>query len=117
MITCSFISGPVTSKNLSLIKWKDGQGQTQKFYLMQNVSYKWRTIGEIMGLSFPKLESLAMEHRDKPEDCCRAVMSLWLANPPDDYPCTWPGLIELLEDSQLDQIASQLRNVLHKANL
>ena len=26
------------------------------------------------------------------------------SDPPDDYPCyTWPGLIELLEDSQLGE--------------
>ena len=115
-VSLSFISGPVTSKHLFLIKWKDEQEKTQRFHLLQNISHKWRTIGELLDLS-SRLESLAMEHREKPEDCCQAVMRLWLANPPDEYPSTWPGLIELLEDSQLSQIASQLRNVLHKANL
>ena len=116
-VSLSFISGPVTSKHLFLIKWKDEHEKTQRFHLLQNISHKWRTIGKLLDLSPPRLQSLAMEHRDKPEECCQAVMDLWLTNPPDDYPCTWPGLIELLEDSQLGQIASQLRNVLHKANL
>ena len=84
---------------------------------MDEISHKWRIIGEILGLPFSKLQSLAAEHRDKPEECCRAVLGHWMDNPPPDYPTTWQGLIELLEDSQLGQVVSQLRTVLHKANL
>ena len=84
---------------------------------MENISYKWRTIGELIGLSYPKLESLAMEHRDKPEHCCRSVLGCWLENPPPRYPTTWQGLIELLEDSQLDEIVRQLRTVIPKAEV
>ena len=84
---------------------------------MENIQYKWRIIGELIGLSFPKLESLAMEHHDKPEHCCRSVLGCWLENPPLRYPTTWQGLTELLEDSQLGEIVSQLRTALPKADL
>lgn len=50
-------------------------------------------------------------------ECCRAVLGNWLDNPPADYPVTWPGLIELLEDSQLGQVVSELRKVLDRSNL
>ena len=76
---------------------------------MENISYKWRTIGELLGLPFSKLENLAMEHCYKPEHCCRSVLGYWLDNPPPRYPTTWRGLIELLEDSQLGQIVHQLK--------
>ena len=103
--------------HLTLIKWRDGQGQTQRFYLMDNISHKWRTIGELLNLPFPKLQSLATEHRDKPEECCRAVLGYWLENSPPNYPTTWQGLMELLEDSKLRKVATQLEIILNKVNL
>ena len=84
---------------------------------MDKIASKWHTLGELLGLPFSKLESLAAEHRDKPEKCCRAVLGQWLDNPPPDYPTTWQGLLELLEDSQLGQVVSELRIVLDKAKL
>ena len=113
----STYSRPVEFHNLTLIRWRDEQGLTQRLYLLENISYKWRTIGELLGLPFSKLESLAMEHRDKPEHCCRSVLGNWLDNPHPRYPTTWQGLIELLEDSQLSQIVHRLRVALDKANL
>ena len=49
------------------------------------------------------------------EKCCRTVLGQWLDDPPQGYPPTWVGLIELLDDSQLGQVASQVRNILDKA--
>ena len=107
----------VEFQNLALIRWRDDEGHTQRFYLMDDISYKWRIIGELVGLTHSKLENLAEEHRDKAERCCRSVLGYWLDNPHPRYPTTWQGLIELLEDSQLSEIASQLRTALPKADL
>ena len=84
---------------------------------MDSIAYKWRTLGELLGLPFSKLQSLAADHRDKSEECCRAVLGQWLDNPPPDYPTTWQGLLELLEDGQLGQVVTELRNTLDKAKL
>ena len=107
--------GRVKVKHLTLIKWRDDRGEVQHFYLKENIAYKWRTIGELLGLTYSKLQSLTDKHRDQPEECCRAVLGLWLENPPQDYPDTWQGLIDLLEDSKLGQVVSQLRTALSKA--
>ena len=79
---------------------------------MDSIEYKWRTLGELLGLPFSMLESIAAEHRDKPKECCRAILGKWLDNPPPDYPTTWQGLLELLEDSQLGQVVTELREIL-----
>ena len=84
---------------------------------MDKISHKWRDIGGLTGLSFSDLENISEKHRGDPKECCRAVLGHWMDNPPPDYPTTWQGLIELLEDSQLGQVVSQLRTVLNKANL
>ena len=84
---------------------------------MDKIAYKWRTLGELLGLLFSEQQSLAAEHRDKPKDCCQAVLGQWLDNPPPDYPATWQGLLELLKDSQLSQVVTELRDVLNKTKL
>ena len=81
---------------------------------MEKISHKWRDIGELLDIPHSELESIAMKYRGDPKECCRAVLVQWLDNPPPAYPTTWQGLIDLLEDSQLSQVVSELRNVLSK---
>ena len=101
--TCSIFS----QCHIRLIKWTDEGGDIQQFYLIEKISHKWRDIGE--------LESISMKYRGDTKECCRAVLGQWLDNPPPDYPTIlWQGLIELLEDSRLGQVASELRKVLVK---
>ena len=110
-----YLTGCVTFKHLTLIKWKNNRGEVQLFYLRENIAYKWRTIGELLGLTYPKLQSLAQMHPNQPEECCREVLGLWLENPPKDYPTTWQGLTDLLKHSKLSDVVDQLRNALSKA--
>ena len=84
---------------------------------MDKISMAWRTLGLLLGLPISSLDSLAVEHRDNPVECCRAVLGQWLDSPPSDYPATWKGFMELLEDSQLDGVVSELKTVLVKANV
>ena len=84
---------------------------------MDKIQNKWRDIGELLHLLPAQLIGISTEHRDKPIECCRAVLSRWLDNPPPNYPVTWDGLIELLEDCQLTQVATELKTVLSTANL
>ena len=84
---------------------------------MERISLRWRDIGELIGLSFHQLDCMAREHHNIHIDCCRAVLGHWLDNPPKEYPITWRGLIELLQDSELGQLVSELKTVLSKSNI
>ena len=84
---------------------------------MERISYRWRIIGQLIGLPFSKLESVAKEHHHKPEDCCQSVLAYWLMKPPPDYPSTWQGLIELLEDCQMLVLADDLRRFIFAAKI
>lgn len=111
----SFISvATVHASHLKLIKWKSEGGDTERFYLMDHVSHKWRDIGELLDLSHSELESISVKCRGDPKECCRAVFGQWLDNPPSEYPTNWQGLIDLLEDSQLEKVASKLKSILEK---
>ena len=83
---------------------------------MDRISLHWRDIGELIGLSFQQLECMTGEYH-KHIDCCRAVLGHWLENPPEEYPITWRGLIELLQDSELGQVVSELKFVLSNSNI
>ena len=108
--------GRVQQKHLQLIKWVDARGKTQRFRLMEKISGEWRSIGTLVDLSFSQLDSIAAEHHHKQIDCCRTVLRLWMENPPEDYPATWRGLLELLCDSELRQVATDLEDVLKNSN-
>ena len=60
-----------------------------------------------------ELQSTSMKYHGDPKEYCRAVTVQWstVLNS-TDYPKTWQGLIDLLEDCQLGQVVSELRNVL-----
>lgn len=84
---------------------------------MEKISGEWRRIGTLVDLSFSQLDSIAKEHLNAQSDCCRTVLRLWMENSPEDYPATWRGLIELLGDSQLPQVASELEDALMNSNV
>ena len=108
---------PVNPSHLQLIKWKDRQGKTQRFYLMDMIGNKWRSVGHQLGLLPSQLEGIASQFGNNATECCRAVLGEWLENPPPDYPVTWEGLVELLEDCKLAQVAVMLKSALTEAKL
>ena len=108
-------TGKVHYCHLNLIKWKTEGGDTERFYLIDHISHKWRDIGGLLDIAHSELRSVSEKCRGDNKECCREVLGRWLDNPPAGYPTTWQGMIELLEDSQLGQVVSQLRNILDKA--
>ena len=112
--------GYIKLRHVSVIKWEDESGKVQQFYLTEKIALKWRTIGELVGLTYSKLHSLDDKYQHEfetrqQEECCQAVLYLWLNNPPPNYPATWKGLIDLLEASKLGEVATELRIVLSNA--
>ena len=50
-----------------------------------------------------------------PHECCNKVFNYWFQNSPKDYPVTWRGFIELLEDVPFKALAEELKEaLLHK---
>ena len=100
------------SSNLTVIRWKNERGDVKKFKLKSSIYHKWRHIGNLV-CSRQQLDVWAKE-KDA-EDCCEAVLSHWLDHPPRHYPATWEGLYEILDDSELGQVAADLKNALENA--
>ena len=95
-----------------MIKWKDASGKFETFRFKTSIIHKWRDIGNLI-VPRQLLETWAKEKDAKA--CCDAVLSHWLDNPPPYYPATWEGLYELLNDSELGQVASDLKQAVDSA--
>ena len=82
---------------------------------MNKISNKWRELGRLLNIEEAQLDGISIQHQNNISECCRAILTKWRENPPPDYPATWGGLIELLDDSQLPEVVAELKNALSKA--
>ena len=96
-----------TSTNLTVIRWRNERGEIKKFHQAQ-VERCWQ-----LGVPRQLLEVWAREKDSK--ECCEAILSHWLDHPPRHYPATWKGLYELLDDSELGQVATELEQAVDNA--
>ena len=101
-------------KDLTLIKWKDSQGEQHKLRIVQSICPKWRIIGNLLEISDSVLESILSHYHGDLEECCYAVMRRWKDNQATGYPLTWDGLIELLDDADCAQVAEEVKHALRK---
>ena len=97
---------------MTIIRWKDESGEIRKFKLKQSIVHKWRDLGDLI-VPWQQLEVWAKEKDAK--ECCTAVLLYWLEHPPHNYPATWEGLYELLDDCELSQVAAELKKAVHGA--
>ena len=79
---------------------------------MGSISPKWIEIRNILSILDSLLESILSQYRGDLEECCYAVLRQWLDNGSPDYPLTWEGLLELLNDVDCSQVADDLRGAL-----
>ena len=98
--------------NLNLIKWRDELGKVQRFRLIEMIARKWRTFGSLLALELAVLDNWEAQYAGDSTRCCNRVMEYWLNGDDDnEYPPTWEGLYELLEDAEFLVAAKQLKVV------
>ena len=100
-----------TQKMLQLIKYADVDGDEHIFYLLQEIQLNCSSIGILFDISHHQIEAWNNHQRNQ-ELLCRAIFNRWIVNGHDEYEVTWGGLLTVLEDAQLSDIAEQLENAL-----
>ena len=102
---------------LHLIKWKNKNGCTQTFRLVDKVSANWRDFGLILGLAVEQLDAWEEQYRGDAAMCWARVMECWLKGEcKEDYPVTWDGLYILLNDAGFSVISEELKNAVKLVN-
>ena len=101
---------------LDLIKWEDENGKEREFRIYSEIGHKWREIATRLGLKPGVISSIEDEHRQISSRIA-AVLQKWSENANSlrnakDYPKSWEGLINLLKDVQLGEVAADLKKAL-----
>ena len=99
--------------SLTIIKWRNDEGNVDRFNVISSVAYKWHDIGKILDIDYGSLEAISMKHQD-PKRCCDDVFNKWLEDGSDHYPITWDGLVEILKDAGLPHESEKLKIALSR---
>ena len=97
-----------------VITWKDERGEVKKFWLKQSIMHRWRDVGDLV-VPRQQFEVTLWANEKDAKARCTAVLSHWLDHPPRHYPATWEGLYKLLDDSELGQVATELKQAVDNA--
>lgn len=97
---------------LNLIKWKDGSGHVHKFRLINRVSSKWESFGYRLDIPQNMLDGWREQCLGYSARCWMKVMECWLTVGHSQYPPSWEGLYEMLEDVEYAEVATELRHAL-----
>ena len=111
----------VTSILLDLIRW-NGDKRELRIYSMTAAS--WRMIARKLGLEVRTpgcIDNIARRHFNDNNECVREVFGKWLENAvglpnASQFPKSWEGLLNLLTESELGEVATMLRIALTAAD-
>ena len=66
-----------------------------------------------LDVSEEEIDKIDVKYGDDTEACCTAVFSSWLkGGGSEDYPTTWGGVFQLLEDIECSNISEELKEAL-----
>lgn len=85
-----------------------------KVNIIESIAPVWKKIGFLMDLDAKgqKVEHIEAEHalkQDGLDICCQEMFKLWLEDPN----ATWGNLIEILVDSDKEELAEQIKDALN----
>ncbi len=109
---------PLSTKLLRLIKWiPDGETAERKMKIAETVAPKWRDVAMLIGINSSKIESIQNSGSGKtPEQCLYDILRIWEADSNaggnSEYPYSWDGLLDLLNDIEYSVLVDDLREAL-----
>ena len=106
----------VKHRFLDLIKWEDENGVKRELRIYSKIAHKWRQIATRLGFELGEIESIEENHH-RNSARITAVLRQWFENAKNlpngsRYPKSWQGLINLLEDTELGEVAGELERAL-----
>ena len=103
---------PLTLGTITLYKWTDENSQPKSLRILDEISSRWTEAGDLLGLSPARLESIEADRLKVSKSCCRDVLRDWIKDNRGSYPVSWEGLICLLTDMELTNLAKELESAL-----
>ena len=95
-----------------MLKYKE-KGQDKKVRIIKEASCNWKDIASLICENPNKVKVLEDENRGRHEDCLRqTLVEDFINKKPADYSQDWSGLIELLDNVDLEALAEKVKNAL-----
>ena len=82
-----------------------------KVRIIKEACHIWRDIANRISDDTHQISVLEEKHRSDPKECLRQVFTHnFIDNKPLNYSQDWNGLIELLDDVELEKLAKEVEN-------
>ena len=103
----------LSSRNLTLIKWRDSHGDVKELRLYDEIAQHWKTVANLVGISPAVTGSIGKNFRVV-EDCIEIAIQKWIDDAPNltNYKCTWNGLGRLLSDIHKGAVHKRLKQAI-----
>ena len=101
-----------TLDELMILKYTD-EGKKKKVRIISKASHKWKDIASLICDDTNKTSILEQKYQNDPNECLRQVfIHNFIDKKPQKYAQDWSGLIELLDDIDLETIAKEVEHAL-----
>ena len=106
-----------TLDDLLLLKYKDSKGKQQRVRIINEASHKWKDIANLICSDVNVTVVLEGKCHADPNECLKqAFINYFISKKPQRYTQDWSGLIELLEDVELETFAEKVKEALSFCN-
>ena len=107
----------ISTSLLDLITWDGGK---KKLRVYAKTAKNWKSIARKLGLEDESpgcIKNTAQRHFNDDNECVTEVFGKWLENAvglpnADQFPKSWEGLLNLLNESELGEVAKELRTAI-----
>ena len=107
----------ISTSLLDLITWDGGK---RKLRVYAKTAKNWKSIARKLGLEDESpgyIKNTAQRHFNDDQECVTEVFGKWLENAvglpnADQFPKSWEGLLNLLNESELGEVAKELRTAI-----
>ena len=101
-----------TLEELLILKYTD-KGKKQKVRVISEASHKWKNIASLICGDVNVATILEQKYHGDPKECLRQTFIDYFINKkPQGYTHDWNGLIELLDDVELETLAKKVNHAL-----
>ena len=89
------------------------KGEEKKLHIIKEARHKWKDIVSVISDDPNKIRDLEQQHRGDPQECLRQTfIDCFINKKPKYYSQDWRGLVELLDDVELETLAQQVKQAL-----
>ena len=89
------------------------KGKKKKLRIISEARHKWKNIANLICGDINVTTVLEQKYRGDPEECLKQTfINYFISKKPQRYTQDWNGLIELLDDVDLETLADNIKQAL-----